>query len=329
MKLFYATESWLKDRLGLDISPEKSKVINLKEEYSEFLGFKLKVVKRGKTKRGRNKGQPKYVVESHVRGKAMTNIKAKLDELIYAIQHPQNKRHSEYEEISKYNSFVIGVHDYYCMATKASLDFRKVAFSVHKSLRARLQKRVKTAKMVKKKKIPCHITNVVKERYGRSEQLRYVNGIALAPIGYIRHEYPIQRKPTVNSYTVIGRAEIHKNLENVDMNILHYLMRNPVANRSIEYNDNRLSLYAAQKGKCAVTRAVMEIGDIHCHNKTPRYLGGTDAYQNLVLVCENVRRAIYATSPDAMTKHMDILNLKPEQLKKLENLRSLVHVESC
>ncbi|MCD8079447.1 MAG: group II intron reverse transcriptase/maturase, partial [Bacteroides sp.] len=38
MKLFYATENWLKDRLGLDISPEKSKVINLKERYSEFLG---------------------------------------------------------------------------------------------------------------------------------------------------------------------------------------------------------------------------------------------------------------------------------------------------
>lgn len=111
MKLFYATENWLKERLGLNISPGKSKVINLKEKYSEFLGFKLKVVKRGKIIRGKNKGQSKYVVESHIREKSMDKIKAKLDRLIYAIEYPPNKKHSEYEEISKYNSFVIGVHE--------------------------------------------------------------------------------------------------------------------------------------------------------------------------------------------------------------------------
>ncbi len=329
VKLFHATKQWLNERLGLDISPEKSKVINLKEEYSEFLGFKLKVIPRGKITRGSNKGQPKYVVESHVREKALKKIKAKLDKLIYAIEFPQNKKHSEYEEISKYNSFVIGIHEYYCMATKASLDFRPLAFSVHKSLKARLQKRVKTAKMVRKKKIPLHITDVVKERYGKSEQLRYVSGVALAPIGYVMHKYPLQRKPIVNSYTVEGRAEIHKNLERVDMSVLHYLMRNPVAYRSIEYNDNRLSLYSAQMGKCAVTGETMRIGDIYCHHKTPRHLGGTDAYQNLILISENVHRLIHATSPDTIAKYMELLNLNQTQLQKLENLRSLVNVESC
>ena len=48
VKLFHATKGWLKDRLGLDISPEKSKIVNLKESYSEFLGFKMRVIKRGK-----------------------------------------------------------------------------------------------------------------------------------------------------------------------------------------------------------------------------------------------------------------------------------------
>jgi retron-type reverse transcriptase len=329
VKLFHGTKQWLKDRLGLDISPEKSKIINLKEDYSEFLGFRLKLVKRGKYKRGKTKGQPRYVVESHVRDKDVTTIKAKLDKLIYAIEFPQNKKHSEYEEISKYNSFVIGTHEYYRMATKVSLDFRPLAFSVHKSLKARLQKRVKTAKQVRKKKIPCHITDAIQERYGGSKQLRYVSGIALAPIGYVRHEYPMQRKPTTNSYTTEGRAEIHKNLEKVNMSILHYLMRNPVMYRSIEYNDNRISLYSAQMGKCAVTGRIMEIGDIYCHHKIPKHLGGTDAYQNLILVCQDVHRLIHATNPETIAKYMELLNLDPKQSRKLENLRSLVHVENC
>lgn len=327
VKLFHATKNWLKERLGLDISPEKSKVINLKEKYSEFLGFKLKVVKRGKCLRGKNKGKPKYVVESHVREESIKKIKAKLDKLIYTIEYP--KGNTEYKAINNYNSFVIGVHEYYCMATNASLDFRKLAFSNHKSLKARLGKRIKSTKEVKKNKMQLYITNVMKERYGKSEQLKYVRGIALAPIGYIKHKYPMAKKRVINLYTKAGREEIHKNLEKVDMKILHYLMRNPVAYKSIEYNDNRLSLYSAQMGKCAITGKAMEIGDIHCHHKVPICHGGTDKYQNLVLVCEKVHKLIHATNPETINKLLAELNLNSKQLKTLEKLRNLVLVESC
>lgn len=327
VKLFHATKNWLKERLGLDISPEKSKVINLKEKYSEFLGFKLKVVKRGKCLRGKNKGKPKYVVESHVREESIKKIKAKLDKLIYTIEYP--KGNTEYKAINNYNSFVIGVHEYYCMATNASLDFRKLAFSSHKSLKARLGKRIKSTKEVKKNKMQLYITNVMKERYGKSEQLKYVRGIALVPIGYIKHKYPMAKKRVINLYTKAGREEIHKNLEKVDMKILHYLMRNPVAYKSIEYNDNRLSLYSAQMGKCAITGKVMEIGDIHCHHKVPICHGGTDKYQNLVLVCEKVHKLIHATNPETINKLLAELNLNSKQLKTLKKLRNLVLVESC
>ncbi len=327
VKLFHATKNWLKERLCLDISPEKSKVINLKEKYSEFLEFKLKVVKRGKCSRGKNKGKPKYVVESHVREESIKKIKAKLDKLIYTIEYP--KGNTEYKAINNYNSFVIGVHEYYCMATNASLDFRKLAFSSHKSLKARLGKRIKSTQEVKKNKIQLYITNVMKERYGKSEQLKYVRGIALAPIGYIKHKYPMAKKRVINLYTKAGRAEIHKNLEKVDMKILHYLMRNPVAYKSIEYNDNRLSLYSAQMGKCAITGKAMEIGDIHCHHKVPICHGGTDKYQNLVLVCEKAHKLIHATNPETINKLLAELNLNSKQLKTLEKLRNLVLVESC
>ena len=139
----------------------------------------------------------------------------------------------------------------------------------------------------------------------------------------------MHRKRVVNSYTTEGRAEIHKRLEMVDMTALHYLMRNPIRNRTIEYNDNRLSLYSAQQGKCALTGRKMEIGDIYCHHKTPRHLGGNDKYQNLMLVCMEAHRLIHATNPTTIAKYMDLLNLSSKQLKTLEKLRSLVFVENC
>ena len=45
--LYAATTQWLKERLKLDISPEKSKVVNLKRHYSEYLGFKMKAQRKG------------------------------------------------------------------------------------------------------------------------------------------------------------------------------------------------------------------------------------------------------------------------------------------
>jgi len=325
IKLFHATENWLKDRLGLDISPEKSKVINLKERYSEFLGFKLKVIRRGK----RSNGQPKYVVESHIREKSLAKIKPNLKRLIYDIEFPSQGKRTEYSAISRYNAYVVGIHDYYRLATKVCDDFTPFALSVHKSLKARLRDRVKTAKQVRKKKTPCVISPYIKERYGRSKQMRFVAGHAIVPIGFIRHRPPKSMSRAINSYTPEGRAAIHKNLDKVDMTVLRYLMRNPVAYRSIEYNDNRLSLYSAQMGKCAVTGAVMSIGDIHCHHKKPKHLGGTDKYQNLVLVREDIHHLIHATNPNIIAKHMENLNLDPKQVTTLNKLRSLVHVENC
>jgi len=222
----------------------------------------------------------------------------------------------------------LGIHDYYQLATKVCDDLTPFALSVHKSLRARLKERVKTAKQVRKRKLPCEVPKVIRERYGASKQLRYVAGHAVVPVGYIRHKPPKSMNRKINSYTPEGRAEIHKNLDRIDMTVLHYLMRNPVLYRSIEYNDNRLSLYSAQMGKCAVSGKVLSIGDIHCHHKVPRHLGGKDNYQNLVLVCEDVHHLIHATNPDTIRKYMEILNLDQKQKEKLNKLRSLVHVES-
>ncbi|MBQ7705152.1 MAG: HNH endonuclease, partial [Selenomonadaceae bacterium] len=49
--------------------------------------------------------------------------------------------------------------------------------------------------------------------------------------------------------------------------------------------DNRISLYNAQKGKCAVTGKDFEATEeIHCHHIKPKNQGGTDEYENLILV---------------------------------------------
>ena len=101
-------------------------------------------------------------------------------------------------------------------------------------------------------------------------------------------------------------------------------MRNPVLNRSIEYADNRISLYVAQNGKCAVTRTVLEYEDIHCHHITPKEMGGTDEYKNLVIIHKDVHKLIHSTNEELVTKLKTALGVKGHALEKLNLYREKV-----
>ena len=68
VKLKHAVEQWLMDRLKLETSPDKSKITNLTKCYSEFLGIKFKLRRKGK----------KWVIKSHMTEKAITTQQKKL-----------------------------------------------------------------------------------------------------------------------------------------------------------------------------------------------------------------------------------------------------------
>ena len=310
VKLFEATKAWLKDRLGLDISPEKSKIVNLKHDYSDFLGFRIKVHK--------GKGN-KYVVVSHIAPKALDKIKESAKEKVKAIQHSSGEM-EEFKVVNDYNSFVMGVHNYYRMATAASPDIQRLAFEIKIAIKNRLQERVQRRS---DQTIPGYA-----KRYAKSKEIRFIGKNILLPIGYIQHHPPIHKKKSVNKYTTAGRAEIHKNLESVDMTILHILMRNPNMSASAEYNDNRISLYVAQQGKCSVTKERLSLEDIHCHHKLPRSLGGGDDYANLIILHERIHRLVHATQEETISAIMQTVQLDKRQLDKLNKLRKSVGNEA-
>lgn len=308
-KIFIAVKDWLHDRLGLEISPEKSKIVNLKRQYSEFLGFKMKAVKKGK----KPNGKTKYVVQSHISDKAKERIKKKAVSAVNELKQIDAKGNT----ILKYNALVMGWHNYYQYATHVSLDFREIAFLVKSSVKGKLEQQMK-------KKTAKPITSPVYSKYSKSREMRFIGETPILPIAYVKHKNPIDKKRSINSYTVEGRAEIHKKLATVNVAILHYLMRNPVNDRSVEYNDNRLSLYCSQQGKCAVTGRTLEIARIHCHHKMATYLGGDDSYRNLILIDVDVHILVHATQEKTITKYLSSLQLDIKQLGKVNKMRNIL-----
>lgn len=306
VKAFKATEMWLKDRLGLDISPEKSKVVNLKRQYSDFLGFKMKVRKKGK----------KYVVRSHMSDKAYKKAHEKLTEEVKKLAHSPDDT-AQFMQLQKYNSVVAGLHVYYCIATDTVDDFGRLAFSINKQLRNRLKGDVSQEGTLR--------NGFIKDKYGKSRQLRFLNERPMVPVGAVPQKNAQNKRKSVNKYTAKGRELIHKNLA-INTEAMLYLMRNPVKGRSIEYADNRISLYASQYGNCAVTGLPMEVHDIHCHHKVPVSKGGTDEYANLILISKAVHVIIHATSETTIRQYLKDLQLDDSKLEKLNKLRSLAEM---
>lgn len=267
--------------------------------------------------KGKKNGKVKYTVVSHVSDKRKEKIKKRATDMVEKIKFPANEN-EEHKFIMDYNSYVLGVHNYYRIATHVSRDFSEIGFSVKRTMKCRLGQRLK--------KSGNTLPQYVQKMYGRSKELRYIRGLFVLPIAYVQTIPPKHRARNWCIYTPEGRADIHKALEKVNMRILHYLMENPVQGESIEFNDNRLALYCAQQGKCAVTGRPLNIGDIHCHHKTRKADGGDDRYSNLVLVCVDVHILLHATKEDTIKAYTEELSLDYWQKDKLNRLRSRLNL---
>lgn len=305
-KIFTAVKKWLKERLKLDISEEKSRVVNLKKKSSEFLGFELKAVRKGK----------KYVVQSHMSKKSKKRVADKLKQKIVEIEHSRNAKELGIQ-VRHYNTIVFGIHNYYRIATHISCDCSKIYDEVRKVIYNRLRYKLKSKGIIR--------SAFIQKYYGKSKMMCFLGDAPLVPFSYVQTQTPRYKKVKICKYTPEGREEIHKSLkfdESV-IAVLHMLAKSHISGRSIEYMDNRVSLYAAQYGKCAVTGKVLWIDEIHCHHKKPVSHGGTDEYRNLVIVHAEIHKLIHATRQETIIVYLNRLNLTKSQLEKLNKLRIL------
>lgn len=299
-KAFLATKNWLKKRLDLNISPDKSKITNLRRNHTEFLGFKLMV----KPKKN------KLVCQSRMCDKAKENTVKKLKSQIKRIQRKENPK-----EVSILNSMILGSHNYYNKATNVNLDFSDINFLVTKTL-------VNSLKGVMSDK--PKMSETYKRLYGEyNGQVRTVQGISIFPIYGCKTKPPMNFTQEKNNYTEKGRKLVHDCLKGYG-HIMKYLLYYENENNSIEYNDNRVSLIAGQQGKCYVTGNMLRIGHMECHHKKPRSNCGSDEYKNLVWLNSDVHKIVHSTQVDTINRYIEVLNLDKKGLKRVNSLRKLV-----
>lgn len=298
-KTFIAVKQWLKERLGLDINEEKSGITDIRRNSIEFLGFNLKAHKKNK----------KWTIVSYMTDKAKENVIDNIKKQTKIIQKRPNP-----VEIIKLNRIVAGSQDFYKIATKVSKDFKEINYKTF-YCRKNHFKDFKTKSGYKSKEYG--------ERYkGYKGKETFVSNQATYPVTYVQNRYPKVMKQKICNYTKEGRKLIHKELTHVNKEIMKYFVDNPLQS-SVELNDNRISMYSEQNGKCIITNHILQ-EDAEVHHIKPISQGGTDAYKNLALMIPEAHKLIHATTEDTIKYYVTLLNLSKSQIKKVNKYRKYV-----
>jgi len=298
-KISKAVESWLSERLNLEINRDKSKVINLRKNYSEFLGFKQKVRTKGK----------KQIAKTHISEKSKENIKNKIRKAIKIMSSKATATN-----VSYYNAVILGIHNYYKIANQLYKDFRQLAYGLNKSLYNKTN-RIRGKRGEKSK--------AYQKIYGHSKRkVIYIAKIAIFPMAVVKYKMALNFQPEICNYTVEGREKIHNNLKGISSNTIRFLLENPVKSETTEYNDNRISLYIGQDGRDYVTKSSLIIGKMEVHHRKPRSKGGDDSYKNLILLSDDIHKLIHATNPETIERYLTQVRLDHKGLKKLNTLRN-------
>lgn len=314
IKIMCAVTGWLNERLGLTVSPEKTRIVNLNRKSMEFLGFSIRLHEKGDL----------LVARSHVSRKS---VNKQTNALITQIKNIRSPRYplEEREEVVLFNKMVLGMQNYYRIATNVSEDYARVQYRIMRVMENRLT----TQGVCRLKKSGRKLTKVEHNRYGRSQMLRYLaeSKEPVYPIGYVQHKNPMQRPVGLCRYTEEGRA---KSKVVIDQDCMWWaLVFSPTYGRSIEFLNNKLSLFGMQSGKCAVTGSKFDDASrVHCHHKIPRSMGGSDKLSNLVLLDKDVHVLVHATDRGTIQSYLASLKLDKKQVKVVNKLRNCAGLEA-
>ncbi|MCC2248977.1 group II intron reverse transcriptase/maturase [Virgibacillus sp. AGTR] len=310
-KILIAVIKWLYERLKLQVSPDKSGVTDLKKQSAEFLGFSFRITKKGKARNGK----ARFIMRSDVSEKAQATIKSKLADQIKAIQRASTSKRGM-DEVLKYNSMVVGIHNYYHIATNVNANFQRMSLGLLRKMYNRLNRNNERDNFSRKGQYDGKDVRI--KRYMKSKSMRYYMGYPIVPLSYVQHKSPMMLKKDYRHFDTI--EDVHVKVEVVKLrNNAHYNNR-----RSIEYMDNRIARFIAQKGKCAVTGVLLYADEVTCHHIIPYHISNDDSYTNLVIVHEDIHRLIHATQGATIQRYLTKLKLNNKELTHVNKYRKKV-----
>ena len=225
-----------------------------------------------------------------------------------------------------FDEMVLGIQNYYRIATCISLDCRRV----HRKIMTVLTNRLKTESGGQLIREGGVMTESEKERYGKSKMIRYVSGInrPIYPIAFVKYKPAIGISSAVCCYSPSGRKKIHENLE-LNMALFTALRKTLPDGHSMEYADCRYASHYSGKYYSPLYSMYslsfvhgLKPDDVVCYMKVPKELGGYEQYKNLLLFHRRYLPLLVSKDEQLLKKNCKSLAVTKKQLTKINDLRA-------
>lgn len=294
VKIKIAVIEWLKLRLKLEVSEEKTKITNLKKQSTDFLGFNIKV----SPNKSENPNTDKMQLSIRISKKSLNRINQEFRRLLKKLPQKPIKLHAQ-----EFNSYVRGVQNYYKIAGLTGKEFSKLQIIFDKKMEK--YHSFGYVKPIRKKDIKdiSYLKTYNQYNYKTYE----IDGLILNPIAGVTGTYirPVL-KDNFNPY------------EEETKTYPPLIINGPGSGL---YYSNRIGKWFQQKGKCYVTGE--NLIDGNCHHKIPKQYGGTDEYDNLIWISKEIHIQLHKRNKEfanilkgkAQIRYLELLQTIEENIK--------------
>ena len=268
-RLKYKAKRYLRDTLKLELSEEKTLITNVTSRPIKFLGVEIKMdVRNGRMV---NKVSPD-----------MARFDRKMKELSRELFMLRKTATWDTERliqnITRVNSIIVGLMNYYSMCDQISVVVRKYAwllkYTAYKSLKRYGGQWIRANK----------VSNLIGLHSGHLAHIPAISYkgmyIGITDINFAKWENPKLKKEEENPFTPEGRELYNKRMRKRGLKVrvdevnssehALYLRTNKSRLYTFEYFMNRPYTYNRDKGKCKICNGYVEPNEVHVHHVDPK-----------------------------------------------------------
>jgi group II intron reverse transcriptase/maturase len=302
-KFRISVTNYLTRNMKLIINEEKTKVYDLKREKMKYLGYMFYVFK------GSGAGSQRYgrlMVNNILPEKKEDEIVEKCGELLKIIKDKTN-----FETIHDWNTYVVGLHNYYRGMNHFNKCFKKIGWRIRKLFYHTMNRRVKSTDN------QTYKNNFMGGRY-KTWGTKYY---------YCFETYPIIQIDWANWDSSLVHATKGKVLRKnpydygekkhkpgVSLEDIGYLVNTSRYIKNSRLAMFRISKYSSCKGISYLSGEYVPVDEYHCHHIKPREKGGTNDFDNLCVLSETEHRILHSSNPS------ELINLYPKKKKRIKEL---------
>lgn len=286
----YSIENYLTNIMKLKVNSEKTKIYDLTKEKMKYLGYVFYAQPHVNTKCAKLKN--KLLI-----GNILS--KNKEDEIVIKCRKLLNdiNKNVSLKTIHAWNTYVVGLHNYYKGMTHFNKCFGKIGWRISKRFYHTMQNK---AMFITDNTCKNNFMNGIYETWGNKGyycygtfpiiEIRWANWdnkLICAQRGRITRENPYDYK-----------EKSHK--AGVSLDDISYLVNTAMYVKNSRLALFRVSKYSSVKGVSYISGKKVAVEKYHCHHIKPKSKGGTNDFDNLCVLSEMEHRLLHGKDPTVL-----------------------------